>query len=124
MPYNTIWEKRGVMWRFYGDVTAEEISNANDEFYTDERSDRTRYQIIDALQVTSVEWTEQDISVTAAYDIGADRIIKNVKVAYVANDEEIISKLEKYIEISIKLNSSWQFRGFTELQPAKRWVAE
>lgn len=122
MPYQTHWEPRGIVWRFYGDVTAQEISNANDEFYTDERSDRAKFQIIDALEVRSVEWSELDIGITAAYDIGADRIIKKIRVAYIATDPEIIEKLEKYIEISRLLNSSWQFEGFRNANDARMWI--
>ena len=66
MPYHTNWEPRGIVWEFYGDVTAQEIEEANDNFYRDERSDTAKYQIIDATKVTSVEWSERDIKVIAA----------------------------------------------------------
>lgn len=122
MPYRTTWEKRGILWEFYGDVTAQEIEDANDEFYSDGRSDTAKYQIIDALKVTSVEWSERDIKVIAAYDLGAAHVIKNLKVAYVAVDEEFTVKLEKYIDISRKLNSSWQFKGFQEMSSARAWI--
>ena len=122
MPYRTTWEKHGIMWEFYGDVTAQEIEDANDAFYSDERSDTAKYQIVDATKVSSVEWSERDIKVIAAYDIGAARVIKNLKVAYVAVDEEITGKLEKYIDISRKLNSSWQLKGFQNFSSAKAWV--
>lgn len=122
MPYTTQWESKGIVWKFYGDVTATEISNANDEFYSNPQSDKAKYQIIDALQVTTVEWSELNIKKTAAYDIGANRVIKDLKVAYVADNDEIISKLENYIEISRHLNSSWQFKGFHEMDDAREWV--
>lgn len=122
MPYNTEWENKGIIWKFYDHVSAQEIEDANAEFYGDERSDRSKYQIIDALNVSSLEWNEIDIASAAAHDIGAERIIKNMKVAYVAKDEDIIAKLEKYIDISKRLNSSWKFKGFEDLLQAKKWV--
>ena len=122
MPYRTIWEPVGIVWEFYGDVTAEEIQNANNEFYEDARSDKAKYQIIDALKVKSVEWNEIDISVVAAHDIGANHSIKDLNVAYVADDDEIISKLEKYIEISRRMETSWRFMGFKSLKDAKEWA--
>lgn len=123
MPYRTTWEPEGIVWEFEGDVTAEEIQRANAEFYGDERSDSSKYQIIDATDVTSVEWTEIDINVTAAYDIGADRSVKNLKVAYVARDEEIVELLEKYVGISRRMNSSWKFEGFRDMSSARAWAA-
>jgi hypothetical protein len=122
MPYKTVWEDRGIVWHFEGDVTAAEIEAANEEFYVDERSDRARYQIIDALQVTSVEWSDQNITEAAAMDMGAEASIKRVRVAYVATDALIISLLEKYVDISRMMNTSWQFKGFGELSIAKAWV--
>lgn len=122
MPYRTMWEPNGIVWEFYDDVTAQEIEDANDEFYGDPRSDRARYQIIDAANVTSVEWTERDITVAAAYDIGAEHAIKHLRVAYVARNPEIVSKLEKYIEIARKLNKTWQFQGFADVSEARKWV--
>lgn len=122
MPYRTEWKPHGIIWEFYGDVTAREIEAANAEFYGDARSDSAKHQIIDAGRVTSVEWNEIDISKTAGYDIGADRSVKNLRVAYVADDAEIISKLEKYIEISRNMNSSWQFKGFRDVAAARAWA--
>lgn len=123
MPYKTEWEPRGIVWEFFGDVTAEEIDRANAEFYSNPRSDDAKFQIIDARRVDSVEWNEIEISTAAAYDVGADRTIKNIKVAYVAVDVEIVSKLEKYIDIARRLSSSWQFKGFEDISAAREWIA-
>lgn len=122
MAYRTIWEPHGVVWVYSGQVTAEEIESANREFYGDPRSDRTRYQIIDTRQVDGVEWGDRSIKTTAAQDSGAERTLKNVKVAYVATDPEIVSMMEGYVEISKALNSSWTFQGFEDLESAREWV--
>ncbi|GAB2774713.1 hypothetical protein [Salinimicrobium soli] len=122
MPYVTTWNTDGIIWTFSDDVSAEEISRANAEFYADERSDSSRFQIIDAAQVKSVEWNDNHIAQTAAHDIGADRRIRHVKVAYIAKETEIVSKLEKYVELSRRLNSSWQFKGFSEMEAALEWA--
>lgn len=122
MPYRTNWEAKGIVWEFFGDVTAQEIEEANAEFYGDERSDLAKYQIIDAMGVTSVEWSERDITATVAQDIGAAHKIEDLNVAYVARDKEIIAKLEKYIDLARSLNSSWQFKGFPDISSARAWV--
>lgn len=124
MPYQITWWEKGIHWQFYGDVTAQEISEANEEFYRDPRSDSAEFQIIDAIEVTHVEWEEKKIKEIAAHDKGASHLIKDLKVAYISDDPEIVSKLEKYIEISEKLNSSWKFRGFKDLETAREWAEE
>lgn len=122
MPYRTHWHARGILWEFYGDVTAQEIEDANQEFYADARSERSTYQIIDVRQVSSLTWSDRDIKVTAAYDLGAESTIKKVKVAFVAVDDDIMAKLEKYADISRRLNSSWQFKGFDTIERASVWA--
>ncbi|MDX1542794.1 MAG: hypothetical protein R3214_02530 [Christiangramia sp.] len=124
MPYKTNWEAHGIAWKFYGYVTAEEIEEANNEFYTDERSDDARYQLIDALEVTDVEWNDADIKEMAAQDKGASFLLPKLKVAYVSKNEKVIAVLEKYIEISKFLNSTWKFKGFKDLHSAKQWVKD
>ena len=122
MPYQLTWRENGIHWQFYGDVTAREISVANEEFFRDERSDSAKFQIIDVRDVSSVEWNENQIKETAAHDRGAESFIKNLKVAYISKEPRIISKLEKYIEISKKLHTSWNFKGFEDFESAKVWV--
>ena len=124
MSYQTEWFKRGIRWEYYGDVTSAEIEAANNAFYADPRSDQSRYQIIDARQVSSVKWSDFEISKTAAFDRGAEASIQKVKVAYVAEDDEIMDLLDQYAELSRGLNSSWQFRGFRDLDSAMKWAAE
>ncbi len=124
MPYYTNWKKDGIIWKFYGDVTADEIERANNEFYENEGSDFAKYQIIDTLDVKSVEWNDIDIKKIAALDKGASIMINKLRVAYISNDEKVIKILEKYTEISRILNSTWEFRSFAETKPAIEWVKE
>lgn len=122
MPYQTHWQDRGIVWEFHGFVTADEIEAANQEFYNDPRSDRAKYQIIDARDVTGVEWSDQDITTTAAHDLGAGQVVRDVRVASVSRDPAIIEKLDKYTGILRRMNSSWQFGTFGDLEAAREWA--
>lgn len=123
MPYRTKWEDRGIVWEFHGDVSARDIERANEEFYADPRSDRTRYQIIDATETASVEWAQRDITHVAAHDAGAAHGNAKLRVAYVASDATIVSLLEKYVELARRMNSTWEFRGFADVAAAREWIA-
>lgn len=107
---------------FQGFVSAEEIEVANQEFYNDPRSDRAKYQIIDAREVTGVEWSDRDIAATAAHDLGASQVVQHVRVASVSKDPAIIEKLDKYTEILRRMNSSWQFATFGDIEVAREWA--
>lgn len=123
MPYTTDWDPNGIRWTFRGHVSAEEIMAANGEFYSDIRSDTARYQIIDAREVTSVEWNPTEIAKMAGFDKGAESTVKDIRVAYLTRDPEIREKLEKYVEISRRLESSWEFQGFEDLDAAREWAS-
>lgn len=122
MPYTTIWHERGIVWQFTGHVTAADIERANDEFFRDARSDDIRYQIVDMRDVDTVEWAERDIKATAAYDKGAEATLKDVRLAYITDDDGIRGLIEKYVEISRRLNSSWRFKGFEDADAALEWA--
>ncbi len=122
MPYRTRWEDHGICWEFYGYVTAEEINEANEEFYSDYRSKNARYQLINTLETDDVEWQEMDIVEVSAKDIGASRVIPEVKVAFIANNDKVWNKIQKYVDLSATLNSSWKFMGFETEDEARKWL--
>ena len=123
MPYRTYWEENGIYWEFFGEVSAEEINSANEEFYQDYRSKKAKYQLINTLETDDVEWRELDIVEVSAKDIGASRVIPNLKVAFVADNPEIWSKIEKYVDLSATMNSSWKFMGFETMEDARNWLS-
>lgn len=122
MPYQTNWSPFGVTWVFYDDVSAEEIREANEAFYNDPRSETARYQVIDARRVNYLEWDEKEIKETSAVDYGSSKVIPDLKVAFVANKEAVWEAIEKYLDISKKLNSSWEFEKFLYIEDAHSWV--
>lgn len=124
MPYKTTWKPNGIFWQFYGYVTAKEILQANTEFYSDERSDNTHFQLIDTRQVDDIEWNELKIKEIAAQDKGASLFLPKMKVAYIYRKPEIQQVLVKYIAISRLLNSNWEFQGFSDLEQALSWVKQ
>lgn len=124
MPYKTTWNQNGILWQFSGYVTAAEIEKANIEFYSDERSDNATCQIIDATRVTEIEWNDIKIKEMAAKDKGASLLLPKMKVAYISNNSTIHEVLKKYIEISRRLNSNWEFKGFSNQDEAFTWVKQ
>lgn len=122
MPFRTIWENDGIKWEFYDYVTSNEIWEANEVFFSDPRSKTAKYQIVHTLETTGVEWNPLDIVEVSANDVAASRSLKRLKMAYIANDDKIREKIEKYVEISRNLNSNWHFRGFESEEEARSWL--
>ncbi len=124
MPYRTNWEPDGIIWEYYGHVTSKDISESNSEFFHDMRSKNARYQIVDTSETEILEWPEMDIVETSANDVGASRVVEKIKLAFVIRKEEIYRKIQKYIEISRKLDTNWEFRIFDNIEDARSWVKQ
>jgi len=124
MPFRTIWEKEGIKWEFYDFVTAQEIWEANEIFFSDPRSKTSKYQLVHTMETTGVEWDPMDIVEVSANDVAASRTLQRLKMAYIATNDRIRAKIEKYVDISRNLNSDWHFRGFESEKEARLWLKE
>lgn len=122
MPYQTIWEEEGIKWVFYGNVTAEELRTANKDFYLDPRSLTAKYEIINTVLVEDLEWAPLEIVELSSNDVSASRINDRLKMAFVVENPKIWTKMKKYVDISIKLNSGWEFKYFPTEKEAREWV--
>jgi hypothetical protein len=122
MPCKTTWERRGILWEFYGHVTGDEIDKVNDRFFKDERRHDVSYQLIDATGVTSTEWTGHNADLIAAKDFGASHEVENLKLAFVVAEPGFEALVDEYIALSERLNSTWTFRRFDDIKSARNWV--
>lgn len=122
MPCRTTWEKHGILWEFYGEVTGREIDHVNDRFVKDARRHDVSYQLIDALGVTGTDWTARDAHLIAAKDFGANLKVKDLKLAFVATDPGFVALVEEYVKQSQDMVSSWSFRLFDDLAEARAWI--
>lgn len=123
MAYQTFWEENGICWKYTGDVTAEEISESQDEFFADYRSKNARYQIIDASAIDSLHWDQSDIVETSANDVGASMAVKDLKIAFVVSeDPEVRKKIDAYIDLCKEMEASWTFGVFKSMDAARAWI--
>ncbi|NER09381.1 hypothetical protein SAMN06265375_1011120 [Muriicola jejuensis] len=123
MPFRTIWEERGIKWEFYGHVTSAEIEKANETFFSDPRSEKAKYQIVHTLETEGVEWRPMEMVEITMNDVQASRSGMQLKLAYIADNERIREKIEKYVAMSKNLNSEWQFKGFRDEVSAREWIS-
>ena len=123
MPHQTTWEKDGILWEFYEGVSFEEFETANNDFYADARSDACKYQIVDGTKIECINMSAHESHICAATDATASRSINGLKVALVGVPDEGAYLVDEYIEMSKKINSSWKFNVFDNLESAREWVS-
>jgi hypothetical protein len=122
LAFETIWEDKGVLFTFSGVVTAKEIVNMQELFYGNERSDSSKYILFDVSRVEQMFVEEEEIKIFAARDSGASKSIPFVKVALISKDQNIKLLLQKYIDVSLRLNKTWSFEIFDNITTAREWI--
>ena len=55
MSYETIWEEKGIYWKYKGILTGDDLLQSNVAIYGDARFDKLRYQLIDMLDVETFD---------------------------------------------------------------------
>lgn len=122
MPFNIKWEDRGFVREFYGIVNSGEVMESDRIFYEDPRSDTAKYQITDFSNARPGQVEDEHIAKIAGFDIGASITSPNLKVAFVTSDQYVKDLCQKYIDISLKANTTWEFKIFEDMESARNWV--
>lgn len=121
MPYKIIWEDKGIYIKWFGIISAEENIRLNGEIYGTKLFETIDYQIGDFLDAEYATFSERDIYIIATLEKQASRWNKNLKVAHIANDPEIINAIRSY-ELNMR-ESGWEFGLFDNLEDARKWVS-
>lgn len=100
MPYEVVWERRGVYKRVYGDVDAPDFMRSIAETQTDPRFDMMKYSINDFLDVGAVHVTVEDLVPYAASVIGAAYSNPTVQILIVTAREDILALVRRYAAVT------------------------
>ena len=119
--YAHIWEKRGIVRRFFGKVTGEELAASAIEGQADPRFDRLRYVINDFRDCESIFVAPPTIEEVAARDSGAARTNGNIVIAVVSDDPEILAVSDAYAREAL---SPYPVKNFSTMEDARAWLRD
>jgi hypothetical protein len=120
LGYELHWEGRGVVKRYFGQVSGEELLAPVVATEADERFDMLRFVINDFLEAKSVVFTQADIDTIAAHDMGAAATNPYIKVAVVATQPEVIDLVQRYMQAAVR---AYPTSIFSTMAEARAWVA-
>jgi hypothetical protein len=120
LPHSTQWDDNGVVWKYWGIVTGDELLESNQEIYGDARFDAMKYQVVDLTAVERFDVNEDDMMVVAANDKAAARSNPNVRVAIVASDSTILQLSRIY---GAATAATWKQRFFETTAAARSWAS-
>lgn len=118
MPYTTQWTQGGLIWKYSGTVSGEELLLSNLDIYGDERFDDLRYQIVDLSAVKNCKVTDKHMQKIAHLDMAAALTNPRIKVAVI--NGEVLSKVYAN-HTGVK---HWQTKDFDNIEAAQSWVEE
>lgn len=122
MSYELSYNDRGFVIRFKGDVTIEELNDANGKIHGHAKFDYHRYQIVDLLDADLSSVSGEDAKVPAVTDYIASLRKWNVKVALVAVKSPALNAANNYAEQARQLTPTWKFKIFSTFEDALKWV--
>ncbi len=123
MPVETVWTAQGVEWRLTGVLSFGELQELNLKFMSDPRSDRARYQLMDARAMERLDAEAADVKLVGAFDNAQSRSTPHLRIAIIVPAD---GRFDDHVEAykSMMGGSTWVVRSFTDEAAARDWVAE
>lgn len=120
LGYELIWEHRGVLKRFFGQVTDIDVSDAVSGIHGDERFDELRYVINDFRAGIEHSVSPRAVEEFAAMEQAAAITNPHIRIALVASAAKFVDLANQY---SGSVPHDCPTRIFTTLDEARRWLA-
>ena len=120
MPHETIIEENGIYWRIYGILSYGEFFLINKETWNRSDWSDMKYQITNFLDVDTVEISKEKVTLIAHMDSASSQSSHKMKVALVADQDDILELCTDYIE-ALK-PGDWEAKIFGTLEEARAWV--
>ena len=121
MSFELVWEPKGVVKRYFGRVTGEEVFAAGIQSQGDHRFDQNRYAINDFLDCTEFVIDRKVLDEIAAFAGAAEISNPNIKIAIVATLPAVVAATKEYIGLPLQ---TYPTRLFATRAEARAWIAE
>ncbi len=121
MGYEIIWEPRGVVKRFFCEVTSQDMLQSVAETEGDSRFDELRFVINDFLEITGLSSSHHDVEEVAAIDSIAAITNPRIKVAIVTTSPVVKEMGEGYINSPL---NHYPTKIFQTLEDARNWITQ
>ncbi|MCX6246098.1 MAG: hypothetical protein NTW10_00050 [Bacteroidetes bacterium] len=121
MACNTIWLGNGILFKYSGTVTSQEVEKTMGIMSGDNRVDTRTYQISDFTDVTNNLITPEDVKEIGDLDKSTSRwTSKKIRNAVITIDQQFIPIVEKYFRGFE--GTAWECSIFDNLELAYEWV--
>ncbi len=124
MPYELIWEDRGVLFRFRDVVTDDELVQCNLDVYADPKFESIEYELAIFPDSMVFEASVATVRRVAEMDVEASGRNPKIVVAIVATQRVIRGLANLYRLQTEATGGLWKTAHFKTEEEARRWLAE
>lgn len=122
MAYELIWETRGVVCRFTGVASDQDLRAANLGMTEDPRFDCLEYQLVDFVDVETLDFTSNMIRWAASHDYQASMRNSSVRVAIVGDNTLLLGLANMYRALFDIEGGTWEQGQFNTVDEARVWL--
>ena len=120
MPYRLLWEDKGVVLVYLGEISDDDIIQSNLDIYEDKRFEHVRYQIVNLLESDSISFTDNAMHMVASLDAKAATWNPKVRVAIVSNSK-LVDELVKIYGNGM-IETPWVTEMVNDMKSARAWL--
>ncbi len=124
MPYELIWEDRGVLFRFWDVVTDDQLVQCNLDVYADPKFESIEYELAIFPDSMVFEASVATVRRVAEMDVEASGRNPKIVVAIVATQRVIRGLANLYRLQTEATGGLWKTAHFKTEEEARRWLAE
>ncbi len=124
MPYEQIWEDRGVLCRFRDAVTDDDVVESSLERYADPKFENIEYELSIFSDSVVFEASTATVRRAVEMDVKASERNPKIVVAIVATQRVIRGLANLYRLQSEATGGRWETAYFETEEEARRWLAE
>ena len=122
MTFNINWEKQGVYVKFRGNVTAQDLIDANNYVISNAQFDTIEYQIFDFLHIDKFNVSSYDITIIGVMDKSQTDFKKDMKIAILTQDDYVREIIAEYDHLMA--DTDWVTQIFPNIDSVNLWVSE
>ena len=122
MSYSHKWIGNDIIFSFTGEVSYDDINEANNEIYGDSRFDSMNYAIFDFSLIVGFALSENEVEIISAMDRAIARWNRKLKLALIGKDKEVKNTIISYIHLMD--TNLWDIKLFDHIEEAIEWCLE
>ena len=123
MPYELIWEDRGVVARYWGVASDHDLQQANRDIVNSLRFADIDYTLDDYTNVTRIDFSSHVVRRSADLDLQASKRNPSLRVAIVGEDKLLLGLANMYRLTLDSQGGPWEQGHFAAMDEARAWLA-